>query len=158
MNRFSISRAARGGWGRAAFALSAFTILALQVQAQALDYKPGQAGTPVRPGTPSFLGAVDTTLHVWSAYFQKWSIYALIGMALLAAYLFGLIIFQILFASGTFAPRAASVGAWFGSLVLLFFGLMMLPPTWPWWAPYAFLAVGLLMIAVMISSLSKKAA
>jgi len=80
-----------------------------------------------RTGTPSVLSAVDLTLRVWSAQFQKLGIYALIGVALLAAYLTGLIVFQILFAAGTFAPRAGSVGAWFGALVLLFFGLMMMP-------------------------------
>ena len=110
-----------------------------------------------REGTPTFLGAVDTTLQTWSRYFRGYSIYALAAVALLAAYLTGLIIYQIVFGFGAFAPKAGLVAAWFSSIILLFFGLMMLPQGWPWWSPYALIFFGIALTALLLSSFSKKA-
>ena len=110
-----------------------------------------------REGTPTFLGAVDTTLQTWSRYFRGYSIYALVAIALLAAYLTGLIIYQIAFGFGAFAPKAGVLAAWFGAIILLFFGLMMLPQTWPWWSPYALIFFGIALTALLLSSFSKKA-
>ena len=110
-----------------------------------------------REGTPTFLGAVDTTLQTWSRYFRGYSIYALVAVALLAAYLTGLIIYQIIFGFGAFAPKAGLVAAWFSSIILLFFGLMMLPQGWPWWSPYALIFFGIALTALLLSSFSKKA-
>lgn len=138
------------------FLLVATLISVLPALAQEASQVPADA--VARAGTPSFLSVVDTTLRLWSGQFQKLGPYLLAAIAVGAAYLTGLIVFQAIFASGTFAPRAASVAAWFSALVLLFFGLMMLPQTWPWWAPYAVLVLGLVMISVIVSSLSKKAA
>ncbi len=110
-----------------------------------------------RVGTPSFLGAVDTTLQTWSRYFRGYSLYLLIAIALAAAYLTGLIIYQIAFGLGSFAPKAGLISAWFSAIILLFFGLMMLPQGWPWWSPYALIFFGLAATALVLSSFSKKA-
>ena len=110
-----------------------------------------------REGTPTFLGAVDTTLQTWSRYFRGYGIYALAAIALVAAYLTGLIIYQIAFGFGAFAPKAGVLAAWFSAVILLFFGLMMLPQTWPWWSPYALIFFGIALTALLLSSFSKKA-
>ncbi len=110
-----------------------------------------------RVGTPTFLGAVDTTLQTWSAYFRKFGPYVLIAIALAAAYLTGLIIYQLAFGLGSFAPKAGLLAAWFSAIILLFFGLMMLPQGWPWWSPYALVLFGLALTALILSSFSKKA-
>lgn len=110
-----------------------------------------------RVGTPSFLGAVDTTLQTWSRYFRGYGPYLLIAIALAAAYLTGLIIYQIAFGVGSFAPKAGLLAAWFSAITLLFFGLMMLPQGWPWWSPYALVFFGLALTALVLSSFSKKA-
>lgn len=110
-----------------------------------------------RVGTPTFLGTVDTTLQAWSSYFHKFGPYMLIAIALAAAYLTGLIIYQIAFGLGSFAPKAGLLAAWFSAIILLFFGLMMLPQGWPWWSPYALIFFGLALTALVLSSFSKKA-
>ncbi len=89
---------------------------------------------------------------------QKFGLYVSLALGAVFAYLFGLIVYQALVALGTFAPRAGSVAAWVSALVLLFVWMLMLPLTWPWWAPYAFFFGGLFVSALLISSLSKKAA
>lgn len=110
-----------------------------------------------REGTPTFLGAVDSTLQTWHNYFRGWGPYLLLAVALFGAYLAGLIIYQLAFGLGSFAPKAGAIAAWFSALVLLFFGLMMLPQNWPWWSPYALIFFGIAGTAVLVSSLSKKA-
>ena len=110
-----------------------------------------------REGTPTFLGAVDSTLQTWSRYFRGWGPYLLLAVALVGAYLTGLIVYQLAFGMGSFAPKAGAIAAWFSAIVLLFFALMMLPQSWPWWAPYALVFFGLAMTAVLISTMSKKA-
>lgn len=110
-----------------------------------------------RVGTPSFLGAVDTTLQTWSRYFRGYGPYVLIAIALAAAYLTGLIIYQIAFGLGSFAPKAGLLAAWFSASILLFFGLMMLPQGWPWWSPYVLIFFGLALTVLILSSFSKKA-
>ena len=116
-----------------------------------------QSAVTPRQDTPTFLGAADTTLQTWGAYFSNWSPYLLLAVALASAYLLGLAAYQIAFGMGSFAPKAGALGAWFSSMVLLFFALMALPPTWPWWSPYALIVLGIALTAVLVSSLSKKA-
>ena len=110
-----------------------------------------------REGTPTFLGAVDSTLQTWSRYFRGWGPYLLLAIALASAYLLGLAAYQLAFGLGSFAPKAGALGAWFSAMVLLFFALMALPQGWPWWSPYALFVLGIALTAVLVSSLSKKA-
>ncbi len=110
-----------------------------------------------REGTPSFLGAVDSTLQTWSRYFRTWGPYLLLAVALAASYLVGLLVYKAAFGLGSFAPKAGALGAWFTAVVALFFGLMMLPQNWPWWSPYALIFFGIALTAITISTLSKKA-
>ena len=110
-----------------------------------------------REGTPTFLGAVDSTLQTWHRYFKGWGPYILLAVALASAYLIGLAIYQIAFGLGSFAPKAGALGAWFSAMVLVFFALMALPQNWPWWSPYALFILGIALTAVLVSSLSKKA-
>jgi hypothetical protein len=81
----------------------------------------------------------------------------LLGLALLASCLTGLIIYQIAFGFGSFAPKAGVLAAWFSAIILLFFGSMMLPLNWPWWSPYALIFFGVILTALLLSSFSKKA-
>lgn len=134
----------------------------------ASEFTPGTNGDPTtvngvsgenpapRPGTPSFMQAVDTTLQLWSGQLQKLGIYIVALIALLSAYLLGRVLFETLFAAGSFGPRAAGVAAWVASFILLLFIVLMLPREWPWWAPYAALFSGLLVIALLVPTLSKK--
>ena len=110
-----------------------------------------------RVGTPTFLGAVDSTLQTWNRYFRGWGPYLLLAVALASAYLLGLAAYQLAFGFGSFAPKAGALGAWFSAMVLLFFALMALPQSWPWWSPYALFILGIALTAVLVSSLSKKA-
>lgn len=110
-----------------------------------------------REGTPTFLGALDSTLQTWSRYFRGWGPYLLLAVALFSAYLIGLAVYQLAFGMGSFAPKAGALGAWFSAMILLFFGLMMLPRGWPWWSPYVLVVFGISLTAVLVSTLSKKA-
>ncbi len=111
-----------------------------------------------RPGVPSFWQAMDTTLTTWSAYVQgHFPLWFTVVAALLLAYLSGLIVFNIAFSMGSFGPSAAAAGMWVLTFVLFCCGVLLLPLTWPWWAPFALFLMLIFFTAILLTAMSKKA-
>ncbi|HEY0072686.1 MAG TPA: hypothetical protein VGB77_01200 [Abditibacteriaceae bacterium] len=109
-----------------------------------------------RPDVPGFWQSVDSTIVIWSRFVQE-NLPPVVAWLLLFvfAYVCGLGVFKISFGNNTFGPDAAAKGFWMLSFIMLCGGIFLLPLTWPWWAPLAWV-FGLICLTVFLLAVISK--
>lgn len=101
--------------------------------------------------SPSFLGAVETTLTTWRSWMRAQSPYLVaIGGAVLA-YVTGFGVFYLAFVLGSYAPLAARSGFWmFAMITFVILAAIFMPLTAPWWWWLAAFAVLVIVLTFMM--------
>lgn len=101
--------------------------------------------------SPSFLGAVETTLTTWRSWMRAQSPYLVAVGGALLAYVTGFGVFYLAFMLGSYAPLAARSGFWmFAMITFVILAAIFMPLTAPWWWWLAAFAVLVVVLTFMM--------